>query len=477
MKPLAIFGTGTGVGKSSLVMALCRIFADQGLKVAPFKAQTITNNSAVAQQGREISMTQYMQAEAANVEPSYLFNPIVLKVLDNHFVEVIVNGVVHKKQHIGSYFAELNELKFPVQKAFSRLQQDYDLVIAQGTGSIVNLNEIEKQLTNTFIAQSFNTKNILLADAEKGEVFTTIYGAVELMDPLTRSQLLGVVINKSKATTDERWLHEGEQLIKSKLGLPLLGVLPHHRLNFNRENVEVLRHDEQRLDDIKIKVAVICYPGACNFNDLDVLMADPEIYIDLIDAYVELNKYDLVLLPGSKAVISDLQWLKEQGLFNEIQDINKPIFGLCGGYQMLSRSLYDPIALEHEITLTEEGLGFIDDIVIYESPKILQRGNYQVDHFLPIKGYEIHSGRLNKYPLYYQSGRYTGTHIQGIFDDNAFRNDYFRTINPYYQGYDYTDYRQTQIDNFTQSVADNLDISTILQMLQEGSHERKTGRY
>jgi adenosylcobyric acid synthase len=466
MKPLAVLGTGSDAGKTSLVMALCRIFADQGLKVAPFKAQNVSNNSAVTQEGREISRAQCLQAEAARVEPSYLFNPVLLKSHGNGSVQVIVNGLVHKKQLITAYYDEIDELKLQVQQAFSRLQQDYDLVIAEGAGSPVELNLLDKDLSNTFVANTFNTKNILVADIERGGVFASIYGTMALMDPVMRSNLSGVIINKFRG--DRRFFDEGEKIIRDRFGVPVLGVLPFQPLNIDMEDSQSLANYQQRLDDVKIRVAVIAYPGLSNYNDLDVLMADPELYVELIHAYRPLNSFDMVLLPGSKTVIRDLQWLKEQGLFKELQQFNRPVFGLCGGFQMLCQSLHDPDMLEHDTASVETGLGFIDDIVVYQSPKLLQRGYYQLFSYTAIKGYEIHCGRMDKYPLYCQSGRFTGTHVHGVFDDDTFRGDYFKAINPDYQGFDFACYREGQIQGFADMVSENLDTDAILQALQTG---------
>lgn len=464
MKPLAVFGTSSDAGKTSLVMALCRLFADQDLKVAPFKAQNVSNNSAVTQEGREISRAQYLQAEAARIEPSYLFNPVLLKSHGNGSVQVIVNGLVHKTLNIAAYYAEIDQLKQHVQLAFSRLQQDYDLVIAEGAGSPVELNLLSKDLSNTFVANTFNTKNILVADIERGGVFASIYGTLALMDPVMRSNMIGVVINKFRG--NRIFFDDGEEIIRKRFGVPVLGVLPFQSLNIDMEDSQSLCNYQQRLDDVKIRIAVIAYPGLSNYNDLDVLMADPELYVELIHAYRPLNSFDMVLLPGSKTVIRDLQWLKKQGLFKELQQFNKPVFGLCGGFQMLCQSLQDPDMLEHDIASVETGLSFIDDIVVYQSPKILQRGYYQLFSYTAIKGYEIHCGRMDKYPLYYQGGRFTGTHVHGVFDDNAFRSDYFKTINPQYQGYDYGHYREDHIYSFTSMVAENLDTAAILKALQ-----------
>ncbi len=470
MNPLAIFGTSSDAGKTTLVMALCRIFADRGLKVVPFKAQNVSNNSAVTKEGREISRAQCFQAEAARVEPSYLFNPVLLKSHGNGSVQVIVNGLVYQNQSIAAYYAEIAGLKQQVSAAFLQLQQDYDVVIAEGAGSPVELNLLNKDLSNTFVANAFNTQNILVADIERGGVFASIYGTLELMDSVMRRNLIGVVINKFRG--DRRFFDDGEKIIAERFGIPVLGVLPFQLLNIDMEDSQSLRNYQQRLGEVKIRVAVLAYPGLSNYNDLDVLMADPELVVELIHAYRPLDGFDMLLLPGSKTVIRDIQWLKNQGLFQEVLkfnklQFNKPVFGICGGYQMLCKSLHDPDALEHESAIVETGLGFIDDTVVYQNPKILTRGYYPLFSYAEISGYEIHCGRMNKYPLYYQRGLYAGTHVHGVFDDDTFRTDYFKAINPQYQGYRYAAYREAEIQGFADMVAENLDIAAILRALQE----------
>lgn len=465
MRPLTIFGTSSDAGKTSVVMALCRIFADQNLKVAPFKAQNVSNNSAVTQENREISRAQCLQAEAARIEPSYLFNPVLLKSHGNSSVQVIVNGQVHQNQSIVDYYAHLDTLKQAVQESFDQLCQDYDLVIAEGAGSPVELNLLDKDLSNTFIAKTFNTKNILVADIERGGVFASIYGTLELLDPELRNNLLGVIVNKFRG--DRRFFEEGEKIIAERFGVKVLGVLPFQAINIDMEDSQSLQNYQQRLDSVKIRIAVISYPGLSNYNDLDVLMADPEISVELISGYRPLQAYDMLLLPGSKTVIRDLRWLKQQGLFEEIQRFNKPIFGLCGGYQMLCTELHDPHALEHDTPALELGLNFISASVNYQTPKILHRGNYCLFGYENIHGYEIHCGRIALHPLYFQQGRIAGTHVHGIFDNDAWRTDYFRTIDSLYGGFNYKEYRTAQIQGFADMVAENLDIDAILSGLQE----------
>lgn len=458
MSALLVLGTSSDAGKTSVVMALCRIFADLGVRVAPFKAQNVSNNSSVTIEGREISRAQCFQAEAARIEPSYLFNPVLLKSHGNGGVQVVVNGLVYKNQGIAEYYNEIDTLKTHVKTAFTQLLNDYDLVIAEGAGSPVELNLLHKDLSNTFIAETFQPQIILVADIERGGVFASIYGTLALLAPEIRANVVGVVINKFRG--DRRFFDEGEKIIREQFGVPVLGVLPFLPLNIDMEDSQSLQNYTQRRSEIKIKIAVIATPRLSNYNDLDVLMADEELDVTLIHGFQTLTDFDLILLGGSKSVLSDLRWLKENGLFTEIKKFEKAIFGICGGYQMLCETLNDFDGLEANTPSSDTGLGLIPDNVTYQQPKILQRGNYHAFDF-DVQGYEIHCGRLEKYPLFYQSERVCGTHVHGIFDNNEFRTTYFKNLNDTYQGFNYAAYREAAINSFTEMVRENLDLSLL----------------
>ncbi len=391
MKPILVFGTSSDAGKTSIVMALCRIFADLGVKVAPFKAQNVSNNSSVTLEGREISRAQCFQAEAARVEPSFLFNPVLLKSHGNGGVQVVVNGLVYKNQSITAYYDEMDSLKTCVKNSFKQLLNDYELVIAEGAGSPVELNLLHKDLSNTFIAETFEPNIILVADIERGGVFASIYGTLELLAPDIRKNVVGVIINKFRG--DRRFFDEGEKIIREQFGVPVWGVLPFLPLNIDMEDSQSLQNYTQRRQAVKLKIAVIATPRLSNYNDLDVLMADEELDVTLIHSFQTLADFDLILLAGSKSVISDLRWLKEQGLFAEIQQFEKAIFGICGGYQMLCEMLNDTEGLEADAPSFEIGLGLIADTVTYQQPKILKRGAYSAFGF-DVNGYEIHCGQL-----------------------------------------------------------------------------------
>lgn len=459
MKPILVFGTSSDAGKTSIVMALCRIFADLGVRVAPFKAQNVSNNSSVTIEGREISRAQCFQAEAARVEPSYLFNPVLLKSHGSGGVQVVVNGLVHKNQGVVEYYDELDTLKVHVKNAFSQLLTDYELIIAEGAGSPVELNLLHKDLSNTFIAETFEPRIILVADIERGGVFASIYGTLELLAPEIRQNVIGVIINKFRG--DRRFFDDGEKIIREQFGVPVLGVLPFLPLNIDMEDSQSLQNYTQRRNVVKLKIAVIATPRLSNYNDLDVLMADDELDVTLIHRFQTLSDFDLILLAGSKSVISDLRWLKEQGLFAEIQQFEKSIFGICGGYQMLCETLNDSEGLESDAPSFETGFGLIADTVTYQQPKILKRGEYSAFGF-NVKGYEIHCGQLARYPLFYESEKISGTHIHGIFDNNEFRTAYFKKLDPAYNGFDYAAYREETINAFTNMVRENLDLTTLL---------------
>ncbi|HCT98789.1 MAG TPA: cobyric acid synthase CobQ [Methylococcaceae bacterium] len=460
MRPILVVGTSSDAGKTSVVMALCRIFSDLGWRVAPFKAQNVSNNSCVTLDGREISRAQYFQAQAARVEASHLFNPVLLKSHGSGGVHVIVNGLPYKNQAIADYFEEIEAIKGDVKNAFTTLVDAYDVVIAEGAGSPVELNLLAKDLSNTFIAKTFKPRIILVADIERGGVFASIYGTLALLAPEIRENVVGVIINKFRG--DRRFFNDGEAIITQQFGVPVLGVLPFLPLNIDMEDSQSLQNYQQRRGHIKIKLAVIATPRLSNYTDLDVLMADEEIEVTLIHQWQSLEGFDMVLLAGSKSVISDLRWLKENGLFAEILRFQKSIFGICGGYQMLCETLVDNHAQEASEPSIEQGFALIADTATYFPTKTLKRGIYRVFDEFDVEGYEIHCGQLAKYPLYYQSGRITGTHIHGIFDNNALRTAYFRKISPHYLGFDYAQYREHAIHRFTNMVRENLDLSVLL---------------
>jgi adenosylcobyric acid synthase len=442
MKNISIFGTSSDSGKSTITFVIAKILQDLGYTVAPFKAQNVSNNAKVADDGSEIALAQHFQADVLEITTSYHNNPILLKSGDKNSASLIIKGKAKKQTQIKEYYSNLNTLKPIVKDAFNYLNNKYDLVIAEGAGSPVELNLMEKDLSNIYVASEFKTKIILVADIEKGGVFASIYGVYNLLPSSLKKNIIGVIVNKFRG--DLSLFDKGIEIIEKQFNIPVLGVLPYIPFNLGFEDTQSLMNYQQNKNNAKQRIAVIAYPTMSNYNDLEPLIANPDIMVDFIQAYSNLEHYDQVILPGSKLVIRDLQWLKDTGLFEHIQTLQTKILGICGGYEMMFKSLIDPQAIESKDKKKVDGLGFIDDIIIFKKEKTLQTKNYTIFN-KTFKGFEIHHGYSEKYPLYYEKNNIKGTFVHGLFDDEAFKK-----------------HKKEIISNFVQTMKSKLDIQRIL---------------
>jgi adenosylcobyric acid synthase len=420
LSPISIFGTNSDSGKSTLTFIIGSILQDFGLSVAPFKAQNYSNNARVADDGSEIAYSQYFQALVLNQKTSWHNNPILLKSGGSRKTSVILRGKALKSSDIKGYYRDLNLLKPAVKEGFEYLQKNYDVVVAEGAGSPVELNLMDKDLSNIFVAEEFESKIILVADIEKGGVFASIYGVINLLPPRLKSRVVGVVINKFRG--DLSLFDEGRRIIEKQFGVPLLGVLPYYPLNLGFEDsLSLINYNQAQKSPSAKRVAVIAYPTMSNYNDFEPLILDNSTLVEFIRSDTPLNSFDLVILPGSKLVMRDLDWLKRSGLFNRLKSRNCDILGICGGYEMMFERLIDTNGVESE-QKSAEGLGFVDDEVFFQEKKILKKGNYKI-FGRDIEGFEIHNGVSQKYPLFFEdkSRDIRGTFIHGIFEDFRFR--------------------------------------------------------
>ena len=443
MNNISIFGTSSDAGKSTLTFVIGKIIQETGYTVAPFKAQNVSNNAKVCADGSEIGIAQYFQAEVLGVPPSYHLNPILLKSGQKSSASLIVNGKVIASKDVREYYRDLDMLKPAVDKAFSYLSERYDCVVCEGAGSPVELNLMDKDLSNIYIATKFKTKIILVADIEKGGVFASIWGVYNLLPKELHRNVIGVIINKFRG--DMSLFDKGVKIIESEFKIPVLGVLPYIPFNLGFEDSQSLLNYQQKNHKNAKKVAVIAYPTMSNYNDFEPLVANPNIALEFISANVPLNGYDEIILPGSKLVINDLKWLKEVGLFEQLKKINKPILGICGGYQMMFRQIVDPDAVETDVPTIEEGLGFIDDEILFQKEKVLKQGYYNI-FGKTIKGFEIHHGVSQKYPLSFEKGNIRGTFVHGLFEDREFE-----------------EYKQRAVNEFVEKMKSHLDIERILE--------------
>jgi adenosylcobyric acid synthase len=418
---ISIFGTSSDAGKSTITFVIGKILQDHGLSVAPFKAQNVSNNSHVTDDLSEIAIAQYFQADVLGVPTSYHLNPVLLKSGRGSSASLIVEGKVVKDKDVREYYRDLDTLKPAVDRCFEYLDSKYDCIVCEGAGSPVELNLMDKDLSNIYIATKYNTKIILVADIQKGGVFASIWGVYNLLPKQLQQNVVGVIVNKFQG--DMSLFDEGVKIIEEQFNIPVLGVLPYEPFNLGFEDSESLKNFTQDCSKSTRSVAVINYPTMSNYNDFEPLLADPNTCVEFITSNVSLANYECIILPGSKLVIKDLKWLKDTGLFDQIKDIYKAqkqhIVGICGGYQMLFNNIIDDECIEVTTPTIENGFGFIDDDIIFQKEKILKKDG---------KLFEIHHGVSLKYPLEYKTNNIYGTFSHGLFEDEWFENHKRKTM-------------------------------------------------
>ena len=462
MTPISIFGTSSDAGKSTLTFVIAKIIQNAGYSVAPFKAQNVSNNSHVADDGSEIAIAQFFQAEVLGVPTSYHLNPVLLKSGRGNSASMIVNGKVAGEKEVREYYRDLDTLKPAVDASFEYLSSRYDCVVCEGAGSPVELNLMDKDLSNIYIAERFNTKIILVADIERGGDFASIWGVYNLLPDELKKNVIGVIVNKFRG--DMSLCDEGVTIIEERFGIPVLGVLPYGELNLGFEDSQSLMNYVQNKTDTKISVGVIAYPTMSNYNDIEPLIHDDELSVEFIRGDMALEAYDVILLPGSKLVINDLRWLKKTGLYGRLRERTKAVYGICGGYQMMFARIDDLYAIENLEPTSEEGFGWIEDIITLERDKILTKGTYPLfDH--EIKGFEIRHGISLKNIQWFTNKHVSGSFVHGIFENNAFRTRFFRNLNSEYIGFDFQQRKTAILDKFIGECAGRINTKRILEHL------------
>lgn len=402
-KVIMVQGTASSAGKSILVTALCRIFHQDGYRVAPFKAQNMALNSYVAVDGGEIGRSQAVQAEAAGAEMTVDMNPILLKPEADDMSQVVVRGRPRFTFSAYEYFRYKDVLWPVVEESLAALRSRYEVVVAEGAGSPAEVNLHDDDIVNMRVALAAQAPVVLVADIDRGGVFATLVGTLELLEPAERALVKGLVINKFRG--DISLLRSGLDFLEKRTGVPVLGVIPFiHDLGIADEDSVSLEDRQWREPKAgELDIALIHLPHMSNFDDFDPLRREPDVRLRLVTRAEELGVPDLVILPGTKTTMADLDYMRQRGLVEGVKSLRArgvPVIGICGGFQILGARLRDPLGVESERE-EAEGLGLLPVETTFEAEKATYRARGTVEVAAgplagsrggEVTGYEIHMG-------------------------------------------------------------------------------------
>ena len=397
-KVIMIQGTMSNAGKSFLVAGLCRIFKQDGWRVAPFKSQNMALNSFITKEGLEMGRAQVMQAEAAGIDPMVCMNPILLKPTNHTGSQVIVNGEVIGNMSARDYFAYKKQLIPDIRKAFRKLEEYADIIVIEGAGSPAEINLKENDIVNMGLAQMLDAPVLLVGDIDRGGVFAQLLGTLMLLTEEERKRVKGLIINKFRG--DKSILDPGITMLEEKGGVPVTGVVPYMELALEDEDSLTGRFDRKK--EGLIDIAVIHYPRISNFTDFNVFEQFPEVTVRYVTSISELHHPDLLFLPGSKNTMGDLKWMRQNGLETAVKRLagEIPVFGICGGYQMLGETIADPDGVEEGGSIRGMELLSVTTVLQKEKRRCQTEGKLgQITGPLegmsgkPFRGYEIHMGK------------------------------------------------------------------------------------
>ncbi|MBN1546725.1 MAG: cobyric acid synthase [Syntrophaceae bacterium] len=494
-------GTGSHVGKSLLVTALCRILKQEGYYVAPFKAQNMALNSYVTEDGGEMGRAQVVQAEAAEIKPTVDMNPILIKPQSDIGAQVIIQGRVVGNYSAVAYHHYKREAVQSVRDSYSRLSKEYDIILIEGAGSPAEINLKKHDIVNMTVAKMAGAPVLIVCDIDRGGVFASLVGTMELLTPNERDMVKGFVINKFRGDID--LLKPGLTFIKRKTGIGVLGVVPYLKdISIPDEDSVSLEKRRHPSDGNGLDVAVLKLPHISNFTDFDPLEKEKEVVLRYVETSSQLGHPDLLIIPGSKNTIDDLRYLKTGGYLKEIMRLKKggcAIVGICGGFQMLGKRINDPYGVESSLK-SIKGLGLFN----METQLEKRKSTYQVEaeeinrheNKKPtdvLRGYEIHMGQAiinNEKSLFLinkrsgqtcsvkdgavsRDGKIMGTYIHGIFDNDGFRRRFLNHISrkrkassTMADGFKFHAFKEEQYNRLADAIRNSLDMKVIAKLLK-----------
>jgi adenosylcobyric acid synthase len=480
-KAIMVLGTSSHVGKSLLTAALCRIFSDAGVNVAPFKSQNMSLNSAATIEGLEIGRAQALQAEAARIPASVHMNPILLKPAGNMASQVVVRGKIWGRLSASDYHRRRVEELLPIVRgSYEILAAQHDVIILEGAGSPAEINLKQHDIVNMRMAEMADAACILVGDIDRGGVFASLYGTVQLLDPHEQRRIQGFVVNQFRG--DVALLEPGLRMMEDRLRKPCLGVVPfmpdlaleeEDSLGLSSTANELWAHDAR--PERPLRIAVIALPSFSNFTDFDALRHEPSVSLRFCREPAQLALADVVILPGSKQTVDDLLWMRRQGLAaTVIEHAQRSLLvGICGGMQMLGTAILDPHGIEHESHA--EALGLLPFVTRMNPDKVTRKTTGflcvtklfgQLIAPVDIEGYEIHVGETT-----YEEGaqsfstlgdgrrdgclsantRVVATYLHGIFDDDSFRRTFIEAARGFHglaRAASFRDWKQMREDSF-----------------------------
>lgn len=461
-KTIMVLGTCSNAGKSVLTAGLCRILKQDGYKVAPFKAQNMALNSYITKDGMEMGRAQVMQAEACQIEPDCRMNPVLLKPTSDQGSQVIINGEVFGNLSAKDFYREKGKFRENIRQAFDSLSEEYDVIVMEGAGSPAEINLKEDDLVNMGMAEMADAPVLLVGDIDRGGVFASLAGTMLLFSEEERERVKGVVINKFRG--DVTILEPGLRMLEDIIHVPVAGVVPYMELDLDDEDSLTDRF-ANRKGDALIDIAVIRVPRISNFTDFNPFEYIEGVEVRYVGSVSELGSPDMIVLPGTKNTMSDLLWLRQSGLEAAILKFHakgKPIFGICGGYQMLGQSLSDPDGVEHGGTMS--GIGLLPHSTVFENEKVRTNATGVLSNVDGIfselsgktyQGYEIHMGVSGVSGNIINEGNVYGTYIHGVFDREEIALSVVKALLSA-KGLDFSDVKAFDVDAYKQSQYDIL---------------------
>ncbi len=492
-KTLMIQGTGSGVGKSLITAAFCRWFYKQGWRVAPYKAQNMSLNSFITEDGGEMGRAQVYQAEACGIKPHVSMNPVLLKPSGDNQSQIIVMGKVSATQNAKDYYQFRGKYIDQAKGALDDLRNQYEIVVLEGAGSPAEINLKSFDFVNMYMAEHAEAPVILVGDIDRGGVFAWIKGTYDLLEPHEQKRVCGIIINKFRGDID--LLKPGLKMLEDLIHKPVLGVLPFFRDLYvdEEDTLPDWTLSDQNTHPDALQIAILRLPRISNFTDFAPLIHDPNLKVSFIWHPLQLNRPHIIIIPGSKNTLEDLAFLKSQGLDKSLLQCHREgasIWGICAGFQMMGQRICDPKKVESQ-RLEMQGLGFFDVSTELKAQKTTRQvhckttGNTWLPDGLAVEGYEIHMGSNHYHSNYThlfdsdkreqsydlgivnEEGSLIGTYLHGFLDNKDFRNSLFNNIRrknglPLQPtGFDYQALRNNSLDRLGKMIEDHLDMNII----------------